>query len=77
MGVELVNISAMLDEPERLFSSAKLLISDWRNSLGDYIIKAPECLKSWAEQGLIFGATKSGLVRMEQMLNDLDLRLGE
>jgi hypothetical protein len=28
MGVELVNISAMLDEPERLFSSAKLLISD-------------------------------------------------
>jgi hypothetical protein len=77
MGVELVSIPAMSDQPERLLSSAKLLISDRRNSLGDDIIEASECPKSWAEQGLIFGATKSAMVRMEQMLNGLDLRSGE
>jgi len=40
MGVELMSIPAMSDEPERLFSSAKLLISDLRNCLGDDIIEA-------------------------------------
>jgi hypothetical protein len=50
MGVELMSIPAMSDEPERLFSSAKLLISDLRNRLGDDIIEASECLKSWVIQ---------------------------
>jgi len=63
----------MSDEPERLFSSAKLLISDLRNRLDD-IIEASECLKSWVKQGLIFGATESDMVKMEQMLNDLASR---
>jgi hypothetical protein len=54
-----------------LFSSAKLLISDIRNSLGDNIIEASECLKSWIQQSLIFGATGSSIVRIEQMLKDL------
>jgi len=64
----------MSDEPERLFSSAKLLISDLRNRLGDDIIEAAECLKSWVQHGLIFGATESDMVKMEQMLNDLASR---
>jgi len=33
-----------------------MLISDRRNRLGDGII---ECLESWVQQGLIFGATES------------------
>ena len=74
MGVELMSIPAMSDEPERLFSSAKLLISDLRNRLGDDIIEAAECLKSWVKQGLIFGATESDMVKMEQMQNDLASR---
>jgi len=37
----------MLADPERLFSSAKLLISDLRNKLGMDIIETFECLKSW------------------------------
>ena len=49
----------MSHEPERVFSSAKLLISNIRNRLGDDIIEASECLKSWIQQGLIFGATGS------------------
>jgi len=74
MGVELMSIPAMSHEPEYLFSSAKLLISDLRNRLGDDIIEAAECLKSWVKQGLIFGATESDMVKMEQMLNDLASR---
>jgi len=46
----------MSDEPERVFSSAKLLISNVRNRLGYDIIEASECLKSWIQQGLICGA---------------------
>jgi hypothetical protein len=71
MAVELMSIPAMSDEPERLFSIAKLLISDQRNQLGDDIIQASECLKSWVQQGLIFGTTESDMVRMEHMLRDL------
>jgi hypothetical protein len=71
MAVELMRIPAMSDEPERLFSSAKLLICDQRNRLGDDIIDASECLKSWVKQGLIFATTESDIVRMEQMLRDL------
>jgi hypothetical protein len=74
MGVELMSIPAMSDEPERLVSSAKLLISDRRNRLADDIIEASECPKSSVEQGIIFGATESDMVRMEQKLNDLALR---
>jgi hypothetical protein len=74
MGVELVSIPAMSDKPERLFSSAKLLICDLRNRLRDDIIEVSECLKSWVKQGLIFGTTESDMVKMEQMLNDLASR---
>jgi hypothetical protein len=77
MGVELMSIPAMSDEPERLFSSEKLLISDQRNRLGDDIIEASEYLKCWVEQGIIFGATESDMIRMEQMLNDLALKTRE
>jgi hypothetical protein len=34
-------------EPERLFSGAKITITDRRNRLGGDMIEALECLKSW------------------------------
>ena len=71
-----MSIPAMSDEPERVFSSAKLLISNVRNRLGDDIIEGSECLKSWIQQGLIFGTTGSDIVRMEQMLKDHASRSG-
>ena len=37
----------MLANPERLFLGAKITISDRRNRLRIFIIKALECLKSW------------------------------
>ncbi|KAF8533222.1 hypothetical protein BDD12DRAFT_762251, partial [Trichophaea hybrida] len=37
----------------RVFSSSKILISDRRNILGDSVIQAVECLKSWEKAGLV------------------------
>ena len=34
-------------DPERLFSGAKITISDQRNKLGILTVEALECLKSW------------------------------
>ena len=47
LALDILAIPAMSADPERLFSSAKLLISDLRNRLGIDIIEAFECLKSW------------------------------
>jgi hypothetical protein len=47
MALNILSIPAMSADPERLFSGAKITISDRRNRLGIYIIKALECLKSW------------------------------
>jgi hypothetical protein len=40
-------------ECERVFSSAKRLITPDRNSLGDELIEALECLKAWWANGLV------------------------
>jgi hypothetical protein len=39
----------MAAEPERLFSGAKISITDRRNRLGIEVIQALECLKSWLQ----------------------------
>jgi hypothetical protein len=45
--LDLLAISPMSDECERLFSSAKLMIVDRRGRLKADIIEACECLRSW------------------------------
>jgi len=47
MAVDILSIPAMSSEPERLFSGAKITITDRRNRLGRDVIEALECLKSW------------------------------
>jgi hypothetical protein len=47
IALDILSIPAMSADPERLFSSAKLLIRDLRNKLGIDIIEAFECLESW------------------------------
>ena len=44
---------AMSTECERIFSSAKKLITPERNALSEDIIEACECLKSWWKKDLI------------------------
>jgi len=52
MALSMHSIPAMFAEVERVFSSSRILISDRRNRLGDSVIAAVECLKSWERAGL-------------------------
>jgi hypothetical protein len=47
MALDILSIPAMSAEPERLFSGAKITITDRRNRLGVDTIEYLECLKSW------------------------------
>ena len=47
MAIDILSIPAMSAEPERLFSGAKLTVTDRRNRLGSDVMEALECLKSW------------------------------
>jgi hypothetical protein len=47
MALDILSIPAMSADPERLFSGAKITISDRRCRLGMPTIQALECLKSW------------------------------
>ena len=51
MALDVLSIPAMSAEPERLFSGAKITITDRRNRLGIESIEATECLKSWFSKG--------------------------
>jgi hypothetical protein len=53
MALDVLSIPAISAELERLFSSAKISITDRRNRLGIESIKAIECLKSWFNKGSI------------------------
>jgi hypothetical protein len=53
--LDTLSIPAMSAECERVFSSAKKLITPERNALADDTIEACECLKAWWDQGLIRG----------------------
>jgi hypothetical protein len=46
-------IPATSTECERIFSSAKKLVTPERNRLSDDIIEATECLKAWWDSGVI------------------------
>lgn len=47
MALDVLSILAMSADPERLFSRAKITISDRHNRLGILTVEALECLKSW------------------------------
>ncbi|KAL6405977.1 HAT domain-containing protein [Ilyonectria robusta] len=47
MALDVLAVPSMSDECERLFSSAKILLSDRRSRLKIDIIEASECLRSW------------------------------
>jgi len=50
MALDVLAVPAMSDECERLFSSAKILLSDRRSRLKVDIIEASECLRAWYGQ---------------------------
>ena len=51
MALDLLSVPAMAAECERVFSSAKILVSDHRNRLKDDVIEANECIRYWIRKG--------------------------
>jgi hypothetical protein len=49
MALNVLSIPAMAAEPECLFSSAGLTVTDRRNQLSIESIEALECIKSWVK----------------------------
>jgi hypothetical protein len=47
MALNLLSIPAISAEPERLFSSCRITVTDRRNKLSVKAIEALECLRSW------------------------------
>jgi hypothetical protein len=47
LAIDILSIPAMSTEPERLFSGARITITDRPNKLGIETIEAIESLKSW------------------------------
>ena len=50
-----------------MFSTAKITLSGRRCRMGDDVLEAAECLKSWQRDGMI-AATKEDVKTIEQML---------
>jgi len=67
MALTYLTLPAMSAEPERVFSAAKITLSDRRRRMGDDVLEAVECLKSWQRDGMI-AATKEDIKTIEQML---------
>jgi hypothetical protein len=72
MALDILSIPAMSAEPERLFSGAKITITDRRNRLGIESIQAIECLKSWLSKGRIVAFADDAL-DIKQLDEDRDI----
>ena len=60
----------MSAEPERVFSGAKIALSDCRCRMGDDALEALVCLQSWQRDGLIAG-TQEDIKAVGEMLHAL------
>ena len=47
MAIDILTIPAMSDEPERVFSGAKITLQGRRTTLGMELLRALEQIKSW------------------------------
>ena len=52
----MLTIPAILDKLERIFSRAKLTLTDQRNRLSVKLLRAFKCLKSWYKLKEFYGS---------------------
>ena len=69
MVLDYLTIPAMSAEPERVFSGAKITLSDLRCQMGEDALEALECLRSWQRDGLIAGTRED--IKAAEMLRAL------
>ena len=53
MATDMLSVPAMSTEYERVFSSAKLLVTDRRNQLSEEAIETNERLRAWIRNGYV------------------------
>ena len=53
MAIDILSIAPMSAETERLFSKAKLTVTDQRGSMNCETLNLLECLRSWDSSALI------------------------
>ena len=70
MALDVLSIPAMQADPERLFSGAKITISNRRNRLGIFTIEALECLKSWLKIQMLVDDNKEDKGIQEEEMED-------
>ena len=56
MAINMLTIPAILDKLERIFSRAKLTLTDQRNRLSIELLRAFKCLKSWYKLKEFYGS---------------------
>jgi hypothetical protein len=63
MAIDILSIAPMSTETERLFSKAKLSVTDQRGSMNIETLNLLECLRSWDRSSLIVPSEVSLLIR--------------
>jgi len=71
MALSIHSIPAISADVEWVFNSSKLLIADCPNLLGDDVICAVECMKSWEKVGV---GESNEVRKLEEMLRALERR---
>ena len=65
MPIDILSISPMSAEPQRIFSGARRTITWTRMRLGPLNIERNECLKSWIRTGLVAGWRKELIMKTD------------
>jgi hypothetical protein len=68
MALDILLISVMSADPERLFLGAKITVSNRRNRLGIYTIEALECLKSWLKIETFIDDDEDDMLLQEEVI---------
>ena len=53
MAIDILSIPAMSDEPERVFSGARCMVSWDRGQMEAETLEKVECLKHWKQSGIL------------------------
>ena len=70
MALTYLTLPAMSAKLERVFSGAKITLSDRQCTMGEDAVEAVECLKSW-QQDILISATRDDIRAVEEMLDAL------
>lgn len=70
MALEILSIPVMSAEPERIFSGARITLTDRRCSIGDEALAKLECMKSWIKDDFL-PVTHPELQMIQNLLNAL------